>query len=48
MNPRPGNTPVFDPLLRLLHWGLALCVVLLIATSQLAEVFEHGVAEDTM
>lgn len=48
MNPRPGNTQVFDPLLRLLHWGLALCVVLLIATSQLAEVFEHGVAEDTM
>ncbi len=48
MNPRPANTQVFDPLLRLLHWGLALCVVLLIATSQLAEVFEHGVAEDTM
>lgn len=33
---------VFDPLLRLLHWAIALSVVLLIATSQLADGFEHG------
>lgn len=31
----------FDPLLRLAHWWIALSIVLLIATSQLAEVFEH-------
>ncbi|WP_324779981.1 cytochrome b/b6 domain-containing protein [Thiobacillus sedimenti] len=33
---------VFDPLLRTLHWTLALSIVVLVATSQLAEAFEHG------
>jgi cytochrome b len=33
---------VFDPLLRLLHWVIALSVVALIASSQLAEAFEDG------
>ena len=39
---------VFDPLLRLLHWTLALSIVLLIATSQLAEAFEEGPYENTL
>jgi cytochrome b len=39
---------VFDPLLRLLHWTLALSIILLIATSQLAEVFEDGPYESTL
>ena len=38
---------VFDPLLRLLHWGIALAIVSLIATSQVAEWFEHGPYEKT-
>ncbi len=38
---------VFDPLLRVLHWTIALSIVLLIATSQLAEGFEHGPYEKT-
>jgi cytochrome b561 len=33
---------VYDPLLRTLHWVIALSVVALIASSQLAEVFEDG------
>jgi cytochrome b len=33
---------VYDPLLRALHWVIALSVVALIASSQLAEAFEHG------
>ena len=33
---------VYDPLLRVLHWAIALSVVALIASSQLAEVFEDG------
>ncbi len=33
---------VYDPLLRVLHWVIALSVVALIASSQLAEAFEHG------
>jgi cytochrome b len=33
---------VYDPLLRLLHATIALSVVALIASSQLAEWFEHG------
>ena len=33
---------VYDPLLRALHWAIALSVVALIASSQLAEAFEHG------
>ncbi|MBS1184761.1 MAG: putative cytochrome b [Proteobacteria bacterium] len=39
---------VFDPLLRLLHWTLALSIILLIATSQLAEAFEEGPYESTL
>ncbi len=38
---------VFDPLLRVLHWAIALSVVLLIVTSQLADWFEHGPYENT-
>ncbi len=38
---------VFDPLLRVLHWAIALAIVSLIATSQLAEWFEHGPYEKT-
>lgn len=33
---------VYDPLLRALHWTIALSVVALIVSSQLAEVFEDG------
>ena len=39
---------VFDPLLRLLHWVIALAIVALIATSQLADWFEHGPYEKTL
>lgn len=39
---------VFDPLLRILHWTLALSIVALVATSQLADFFEHGPAEKTL
>ncbi len=38
----------FDPLLRILHWSLALAILALVATSQLAEAFEHGPYEDTI
>jgi len=42
--PHPSTHPhrVFDPLLRSLHWAIALSVVTLIASSQLAEAFEDG------
>jgi len=36
---------VFDPLLRLTHWWIVLSTVALIATSQLAELFEHDSTE---
>ena len=39
---------VFDPLLRTLHWTIALSIVALIASSQLAEAFEHGPYEKTI
>jgi len=39
---------VYDPLLRLLHWGLALSVLAMIASSQAAEFFEDGPAEDSI
>ena len=39
---------VYDPLLRVLHWTVALSIVALVATSQLAEAFEHGPLEDTI
>lgn len=39
---------VFDPLLRLLHWALVLAILALVATSQLAEAFEHGPHEDAI
>ena len=38
----------FDPLLRLLHWVIALSIVSLIATSQLADWFEHDPIEKTL
>lgn len=39
---------VFDPLLRLLHWVIALAIVALIATSQIADWYEHTPYEKTM
>lgn len=39
---------VYDLLLRALHWGIALSVVSLIVTSQLADVFEHEPYERTL
>ena len=39
---------VFDPLLRGLHWILAGSILTLIATSQLAELFEDGPLEDAL
>lgn len=39
---------VYDPLLRTLHWTIALSVVTLVATSQLADAFEHSAAETTL
>ena len=48
--PNPSSHPhrVFDPLLRLLHWVIALSIVALIATSQLAEALEDGPYENTL
>ncbi|MBI3432155.1 MAG: cytochrome b/b6 domain-containing protein [Hydrogenophilales bacterium] len=53
--PHPSTSPsstrpqrVFDPLLRLLHWVIALAIVALIVTSQLADGFEHGPYEKTL
>jgi len=48
--PHPSSHPhrVFDPLLRLLHWVIALSIVALIATSQLAEALEDGPYENTL
>ena len=39
---------VYDPLLRTLHWSLALSILALVVTSQLAEAFENGPWEDTI
>lgn len=39
---------VYDPLLRLLHATIALSIVALIITSQLADWFEHGPYETTV
>lgn len=39
---------VYDPLLRILHWTIALSVVALIISSQLAEAFEDGSWESTI
>jgi len=39
---------VYDPLLRLLHATIALSIVALIITSQLADWFEHGPYEKTL
>ena len=46
----PSTHPqrVFDPLLRLLHWVIVLSIVSLIATSQLADWFEHEPFEKTL
>lgn len=47
--PHPTQTqPVFDPLLRLLHWATALAVAALIATRQLADWLEHSRYEKTL
>ena len=48
--PHSSSNPhrTFDPLLRLLHWVIALTIVALIATSQLADWFEHGPYETTL
>lgn len=47
-HPSTQSHRVFDPLLRLLHWVIALAIVSLIASSQLAEAFEHGPYEKTI
>lgn len=39
---------VYDPLLRALHWGIAGSLVALVATSQLAELFEDGPWEEAL
>ncbi len=39
---------VYDPLLRVLHWWIAASILALIATSQLAELFEDGASEQTL
>lgn len=39
---------VYDPLLRALHWAIAISILALISTSQVAEAFEHGPYEDTI
>jgi cytochrome b len=39
---------VYDPLLRLLHATIALSIIALIITSQLADWFEHGPYEKTL
>lgn len=50
MNPKPAPADwrVFDPVLRLLHWSLALSILVLIVSSQLLEAFEHGPYEDAI
>ena len=42
LNSRTQVRRVYDPLLRALHWVIALSVVALIVSSQLAEAFEDG------
>jgi len=39
---------VFDPLLRVLHWTIALAIASLIATSQIADWYEHTAYEKTL
>lgn len=41
-------TRVYDPLLRVLHWTLALSILTLVATSQMAEGLEDGPYETVM
>lgn len=44
----PTTRAVYDPLLRALHWSIALTILALVITSQLAEAFEHGPLETTI
>ena len=48
LHPEPRTRRVYDPLLRALHWAIALTILALIGTSQLAEAFEHGPYENTI
>ncbi|MBW8327989.1 MAG: cytochrome b/b6 domain-containing protein [Thiobacillus sp.] len=48
LHPEPRTRRVYDPLLRALHWAIALTILTLIGTSQLAEAFEHGPYENTI
>jgi Ni/Fe-hydrogenase 1 B-type cytochrome subunit len=48
-----ANTPIlvsrnktYDPLLRLLHWSLAISVLLLFITARISESFNHGTERD--
>ncbi len=47
-HPSTHPQPAFDPLLRMLHWTIALSIVGLIATSQIADWMEHGPYEKTL
>lgn len=48
MGIQANGMKVYDPLLRTLHWGIVGSMVALIATSQLAELFEDGPMEDEL
>ena len=47
-NPNTLPQRVYDPLLRLLHATIALTILALIVTSQLADLFEHSAYERTV
>ncbi|MCL4721248.1 MAG: cytochrome b/b6 domain-containing protein [Gammaproteobacteria bacterium] len=47
-NPTELVRSVYDPLLRVLHWWIAASILALVATSQLAELFEDGALEQVL
>lgn len=48
LHSNPTSHRVYDPLLRLLHAAIAVSILALIVTSQLADWFEHGPYETTL
>lgn len=55
MSKKISNTPflirrnkTYDPLLRILHWSLAISVLLLFITARISESFDHGTARDVV